>query len=151
MAYFKKPKKQVTAPIILRAVVVKKQVVKEDKPVIKVESLITRAKNCLKKLKTNHGVFKQAVPLEIGIAKEIYSQYPQYPHRVINSALYLHTHNIRYLNNLIKQDIRYSLKGEEITTIDASSKDVAKEVIQQIKTLKKGKKREVKSKAVKKQ
>jgi len=149
MAYKKKPKKELTTPVILRAVVVKKVVVKEVQQKVKVESLITRARSCLKQLKATHGVFKQAVPLELGIAKAIYQFYPQYPHRVVNSALYLHTHNVKYLNNLIKQEIRYSLKGEEISTIDTASKEAAKATLQQIKIIKKGKKKEVKPKTVK--
>jgi len=132
MSYKKKIKSK--EPTVLKVVVKK-----VEKPKL---SLSRRASVFLKQLKQNFQVFAKQLPLELSIAKKLYAIYYTVPHRVVNSALYQHTKNKVYLQNLINHNERFSVLGEVVSDVDQTAKQLAKELlIQQFKEVKQNAKR----------
>jgi ProP effector len=69
------------------------------------------ARALLKELQANFPVFKQALPLSIGIDKQLLSRLPGTDRKVLRIALGIHTNSLRYLKSLEKAKERYNLDG----------------------------------------
>src|SRR5206468_3014784 len=69
------------------------------------------ARALLKELQANFPVFKQALPLSIGIDKQLLSRLPGTDRKVLRIALGIHTNSLRYLKSLEKAKERFNLDG----------------------------------------
>lgn len=136
MPLYRKRKKEVTTakPAIV-ASVSKKPTLKLKTPKTPVpKAMPIRAREFLNVLKKDFPVIKTSQPLSLGVGKQLHEWYPQQPNRVINSALYLHTHHHQYLKNLtIQGSPRYNLDGLVEGEIDGIAAHQAYTMLQKIK------------------
>ena len=148
MAYKKKNKKT--------EVVINAAVVAVAKPIVVPPTVVTpppkattekaeknsilRARAFLLELKTQYILFRKHMPLSVGIEKELYAKFPQQSKRIINTALYLHTHNHRYLKKLQESTSRFNLEGTVASTVDTAAKQIAKDTLTGIQQKVKSKK-----------
>lgn len=136
MPLYKKHKKKVTSakPAIV-ASITKKPILKLKTPKIPVlKTMSVRAREFLNVLKKDFPVIKASQPLSLGVGKQLHGLYPQQSNRVINSALYLHTHHHPYLKNLtIQGSPRYNLDGIIEGEIDGIAAHQAYTMLQKIK------------------
>lgn len=129
MAY--KKKKKVESPIV-HAVIVKPVVATPplptptEKPSAE-KTATLRARKFLLDLKGSYTVIKKQLPLAIGIEKQIQEKFPQQSKRIINIALYLHTHNHKYLKNIQEGTNRFNLDGGIAQEVDDVAKAFAKD------------------------
>ena len=143
MSYKKKTKQ--SAVIAAAVIVVPKPVeVKpvEVKPVTPVTTItpekvdkncVLRARAFLLELKTQYILFRKYMPLGMGIEKELHEKFPHQSKRIINTALYLHTHNHNYLKRLQEGNSRFNLEGAVISAVDDTAKQLAKQSLTKIK------------------
>lgn len=123
MPYKKVKKTKTTATVIKVAVIQKTTTIVETQPLTHKQ----KAKKFLKHLRKHFGVFQKYQPLMVGVAKELYPVFTETPHRVINTALHLHTHSKRYLRNVSKHKNRVNLCGQFVAKTDAISAQKAKQ------------------------
>lgn len=132
MNKYKKRKKEEVKVAVVRAVVQRPQLKLKPKP-ITVPTPV-RAKQFLEELKKTYPVLKLKLPLSIGVGKQLHGLYPDQPNRIINTALYLHTHNKDYLKNLtIQNSPRYNLDGLIEGEIDSIAAHRAYTFLQKVK------------------
>lgn len=74
-------------------------------------SPIESARALIKQLQVQHPVFRDALPLAIGIDKQILARQPDVDRKTLRVALGLHTHSTRYLKTLEKATHRIDLDG----------------------------------------
>lgn len=124
MAY--KKCKKVKTPQIVSTVVMTKESPKE---VVQQPALThkQKSKSFLRHLNKHFAVFQKHQPLMIDVSKELYSIFDNTPHRIINTALYFHTHTKKYLKNLSKCQDRVDLAGQFVSRTDMVSAKKAKE------------------------
>lgn len=136
MPHYKKRKKEVTpAKPAIVASITKKPILKLKTPKTPVpKTLPVRAREFLTVLKKTYFVIKTSQPLSLSVGKQLHGLYPQQSNRVINSALYLHTHHHQYLKNLtIQGSPRYNLDGIIEGEIDGIAAHQAYTMLQKIK------------------
>lgn len=83
-------------------------------------SAVQEPRHLLKQLEKNFAVFRDPVPLAIGIDKQIMAQLPDTERAVLRTALRMHTKSSRYLRAMAKATVRSNLDGspaDEITDI----------------------------------
>ncbi len=97
----------------------------------------TRAREFLIILKMNYPVIAQCLPLEIGVAKKLYDVYHDTSRRIINTALYIHTHCEMYVEFLSKGQGRFDLTGKFVSPIDTEGQEKALLLLSQIQKKKK--------------
>lgn len=74
----------------------------------------------LKELKEKFAVFREGVPLAIGIDKQMFALLPEINRKALRNALAIHTNSLQYLKKMQKAIIRYDLDGnaaDEVTEI----------------------------------
>lgn len=69
------------------------------------------ARLLLKQLEQNYSVFRNAVPLAVGIDKAIIARMPDIDRKVLRIALGMHTRSVRYLKVMEKSPTRFDLDG----------------------------------------
>lgn len=128
---YHKKQKQSVEPTILKVTIKK-----VEKPKIKIKkpsALYVRGMEILKQMKKEFSVLRSYKPLIIGISYFLHERYPDTPKRVINTALYIHTHNERYLTNLIKGIGRFDLDGNKQESVDEEASKKAESQLTQLK------------------
>ena len=65
----------------------------------------------LKELQEKHSVFRDCLPLAIGIDKQLLSSHPDLERKVLRTALRYHTSSLRYLKAVEKATSRSNLDG----------------------------------------
>lgn len=100
-----------------------------------------RSKEFLNQLKQRYSVIAQNYPLEIGIAKKIHALYPDMAKRIVNQALYIHTHSELYVEFLSKGMGRFDLAGNFVSGINAEGQAKAVLLLEELRKNKKPKKR----------
>ncbi len=81
------------------------------------------ARALLKELQQNFGVFRDCMPLSIGIDKQIIARLPDINRKVLRITLGMHTKSLRYLKQMEKATNRHDLDGniaEEVTELHRS-------------------------------
>lgn len=119
---YKKVKKNKPLPVIIKVAVIQKNVT-ENVPLTHKQ----KSKQFLRYLNKHFAVFQKFQPLMIDVAKELYVIFDTTPHRVINTALYFHTHKRKYLKSVSTRQDRVNLAGQFASTTDAVSAKKAKE------------------------
>ncbi len=75
------------------------------------------ARTLLKELQQNFDVFRDCVPLSIGIDKQIIARLPNTNLKVLRIALGMHTKSLRYLRQMEKATNRHDLNGNAVEEI----------------------------------
>lgn len=89
------------------------------------------ARLLLKELQERFPVFRNSLPLMIGIDKELLTRLPHIDRRDLRIALGIHTHSLRYLKAVGKATQRYDLDGNPGAEITTTHRDHASEVLRE--------------------
>lgn len=82
------------------------------------ENPVQNARALIKTLQENYAVFRDCLPLAIGIDKQLLLRQPELNRKTMRIALGLHTNSLRYLKSMEKATRRFDLDGnagEEVT------------------------------------
>jgi ProP effector len=85
----------------------------------------------LKQLQQQFTAFRQCLPLEIGIDKQLLGRMPGLDRKTMRAALGIHTGSLRYLKAMEKATVRYDLDGKPGAEVTDTHRAHAKEVLQQ--------------------
>jgi ProP effector len=78
------------------------------------------ARLLLKEFQEKFAVFRDCMPLAIGIDKQLMAQLPELDRKIMRTALGIHTNSLRYLKGMAKATVRFDLDGNtagEVTEI----------------------------------
>jgi hypothetical protein len=101
-------------------------------------SNIVRAEQFLTELKKQYPVIAQNYPLEIGVAKKLQETHTDVARRIVNTAMYIHTHSELYVEFLSKGMGRFDLTGKFVASIDNIGQQNALDLLAEIRKNKKG-------------
>ncbi|MBL8397431.1 MAG: osmoprotectant transporter activator [Candidatus Accumulibacter sp.] len=85
----------------------------------------------LKQLQQRFPVFRDALPLAIGIDKQILARHPEINRKTLRIALGMHTHSLRYLKAMEKATIRHHLDGETAGEVPAEHRQHAMDQVRE--------------------
>jgi ProP effector len=85
----------------------------------------------LKQLQQQFPAFRNCLPLEIGIDKQLLSRMPDLNRKLMRAALGIHTGSMRYLRAMEKATVRYDLDGKAGAEVTDTHRQHAKELLQQ--------------------
>ena len=84
--------------------------------------MLFRSRALLKQLQQQFEAFRNCLPLEIGIDKQLLARMPSLNRKLMRAALGIHTGSMRYLRAMEKATVRYDLDGKPgITVINPAS------------------------------
>ena len=72
-----------------------------------------KARVLLKEFQEKFAVFREYMPLAIGIDKQLLAQLPELDRKVLRTALGIHTNSTRYLKVMSKATVRVDLEGKD--------------------------------------
>jgi hypothetical protein len=78
-------------------------------------------------LREQHTIFRDCLPLPIGIHRAIGAAYPEFGKTAIRRALQFHAHSLTYLKNLAAGGYRYDFRGEPLGLITSGHQQQARE------------------------
>jgi ProP effector len=81
----------------------------------------------LKQLQQQFTAFRQCLPLEIGIDKQLLGRMPGLDRKTMRAALGIHTGSLRYLKAMEKATVRYDLDGKPGAEVTDTHRAHAKE------------------------
>lgn len=76
------------------------------------------ARHLLRELEGAFPVFRDALPLAIGIDKQLLARRPEIERKILRIALRLHTQSVRYLKGVEKAATRFDLDGQPADALD---------------------------------
>jgi ProP effector len=85
----------------------------------------------LKQLQQEFEAFRNCLPLEIGIDKQLLARMPDLNRKLMRAALGIHTGSMRYLRAMEKATVRYDLDGKPGAEVTDTHRLHAKELLQQ--------------------
>ncbi|HOL64315.1 MAG TPA: ProQ/FINO family protein [Accumulibacter sp.] len=85
----------------------------------------------LERLRQQFPVFRDALPLAIGIDKQLLARHPDIDRKALRIALGMHTHSLRYLKAMEKACVRYQLDGQPAGEVPAEHRQHAAELIRE--------------------
>lgn len=85
----------------------------------------------LKQLQQQFEAFRNCLPLEIGIDKQLLARMPGLNRKLMRAALGIHTGSMRYLRAMEKATVRYDLDGKPGAEVTDTHRQHAKELLQQ--------------------
>jgi ProP effector len=85
----------------------------------------------LKQLQQQFTAFRNCLPLEIGIDKQLLARMPDLNRKLMRAALGIHTGSMRYLRAMEKATVRYDLDGKAGAEVTDTHRQHAKELLQQ--------------------
>jgi ProP effector len=91
----------------------------------------TSARALLKQLQQQFPAFRDCLPLEIGIDKQLLARVPGLDRKTMRAALGIHTGSMRYLRSMEKATVRYDLDGVAGAEVTDTHRLHAKEQLQQ--------------------
>ncbi|HMW17811.1 MAG TPA: ProQ/FINO family protein [Accumulibacter sp.] len=86
---------------------------------------IADPRTLLKQLQQQFPVFHDALPLAIGIDKQILARHPEINRKTLRIALGMHTHSLRYLKAMEKATVRHHLDGQTADEVPAEHRQYA--------------------------
>lgn len=89
------------------------------------------ARQLLKELHETFPVFRDCLPLAIGIDKLLLSRLPGLDRKPLRIALGIHTHSLRYLKTIERATERLDLDGQPAGEITATHRSHASEVLKE--------------------
>jgi ProP effector len=85
----------------------------------------------LKQLQQQFAAFRNCLPLEIGVDKQLLARMPDLNRKLMRAALGIHTGSMRYLRAMEKATVRYDLDGKAGAEVTDTHRQHAKELLQQ--------------------
>jgi ProP effector len=85
----------------------------------------------LKQLQQQFAAFRNCLPLEIGVDKQLLARMPGLNRKLMRAALGIHTGSMRYLRAMEKATVRYDLDGKAGAEVTDTHRQHAKELLQQ--------------------
>jgi ProP effector len=85
----------------------------------------------LKELQQQFPAFRNCLPLEIGVDKQLLARMPGLNRKLMRAALGIHTGSMRYLRAMEKATVRYDLDGKAGAEVTDTHRQHAKELLQQ--------------------
>ncbi|HZW12885.1 MAG TPA: ProQ/FinO family protein [Noviherbaspirillum sp.] len=89
------------------------------------------ARSLLKQLEQSFDVFRNAVPLAVGIDKAVIARMPDVNRKVLRIALGLHTNSVRYLKAMEKAQCRFDLDGNPAGDVPEAHRTHASELLRE--------------------
>mgnify|MGYP002369162441 FL=1 len=85
----------------------------------------------IKELQAKFAVFRDSLPLAIGIDKQIRELMPEVDKKTLRAALGMHANSFRYLKNMEKATTRFDLQGNSVGEITDEHRAHAKETLRE--------------------
>jgi len=89
------------------------------------------ARTLLKELQEKFAVFREYMPLAIGIDKQLRARLPELDRKVLRSALGIHTNSLRYLKGMEKATVRFDLDGNTADEVTDTHRAHASEILRE--------------------
>lgn len=89
------------------------------------------ARQLLKDLQAQFPVFRDCLPLAIGIDKQLMTRLPAIERKPLRVALGIHTHSLRYLKTIEKAAVRVDLDGNPADEVTPTHRSHASELIKE--------------------
>ncbi len=89
------------------------------------------ARQLLKELQALFPVFRDCMPLAIGIDKQLLGRLPGLDRKALRIALGIHTHSLRYLKTMERATVRVDLDGQPADEIPPTHRAHAAELIRE--------------------
>ena len=96
-----------------------------EKPVIQT------ARAMLKQLQQDYPVMRDALPLAIGIDKQVFALQPEVSRKLLRGALPIHTKSLRYLKSLQSSEKRFNLDGSEAGETSPEQRELAAQTLRE--------------------
>lgn len=92
---------------------------------------VLTARDLLKQLREQFPVFRDYLPLAIGIDKQILSTLPELDRKTLRIALGLHTNSTRYQKGMMHADLRHHLDGNAAEEVSEAHRARATEILRE--------------------
>ncbi len=89
------------------------------------------ARTLLKELQGKFTVFREYMPLAIGIDKQLRARLPELDRKVLRTALGIHTNSLRYLKGMEKATVRFDLDGNTADEVAETHRAHASEILRE--------------------
>ena len=89
------------------------------------------ARLLLKEFQEKFAVFRDCMPLAIGIDKQLIARLPQLDRKVLRTALGIHTNSLRYLRVMAKATVRLDLDGNTSGEVTETHRTHASTILQE--------------------
>jgi ProP effector len=89
------------------------------------------ARALLKQLQEQFPVFRDCLPLAIGIDKQVLAQLPDLNRKALRIALGIHTNSLRYLKTMEKAAARFDLEGKQADEVTDAHRAHATQTLQE--------------------
>lgn len=89
------------------------------------------ARTLLKELQGKFAVFREYMPLAIGIDKQLRARLPELDRKVLRAALGIHTNSLRYLKGMEKATVRFDLDGNAADEVAETHRAHASEILRE--------------------
>ena len=95
------------------------------------ETPAQRARALLKRLQTQFTVFRDFLPLAIGIDKQLHTELSDVSRKVLRIALGIHTNSLRYLRAIEKATHRFDLHGKQGDVVTDTHRTHASDILRE--------------------
>lgn len=92
---------------------------------------IQSARALLKQLQEQFAVFRDCLPLAIGVDKQLIAVLPDIERKTLRLALRSHTHSLRYLKAMEKATQRFDLEGAAVAEVTDEHRAHATETLRE--------------------
>lgn len=89
------------------------------------------ARTLLKELREKFAVFRDYMPLAIGIDKQLRARLPDLDRKLLRSALGIHTNSLQYLKGMEKATVRFDLDGNTADDVTETHRAHASETLRE--------------------
>ena len=89
------------------------------------------ARSLLKKLQETFSVFRDHLPLAIGIDKQILSKQADINRKLLRIALGMHTNSLRYLKTMEKATHRFDIDAQSVAEVTEEHRKHASEILRE--------------------
>ncbi|MDB5763884.1 MAG: proQ [Herminiimonas sp.] len=96
-----------------------------------VPSTFQSARTLLKEFQEKFTVFRECMPLAIGIDKQLVVRLPELERKVLRAALGIHTNSLRYLKGMAKATVRFDLDGNAAGEVTETHRTHASRILQE--------------------
>jgi ProP effector len=90
---------------------------------------VQNARALSKELQERFPVFRDCMPLAIGIDKQLLARIPELDRKLLRIALGIHTHSLRYLKAMEKATVRFDLEGNPTDAVTDTHREHASKTI----------------------
>lgn len=95
---------------------------------------VQNARSLSEELQERFPVFRDCMPLAIGIDKQLLARIPDLDRKLLRIALGIHTHSLRYLKAMEKATVRFDLEGNATDAVtDTHRAHAAKTISERFK------------------